>query len=130
MNITNTGDSESMINTSLGNTSNLTNSSGSGTPAQDLPLYTCFIYTIFTNGVIQGVLYVIALVGNLLCFAVWNKIGRSRGNNSSLMLMQSLAASDFFNQIWLLVLTIVPFLMGSTENYTHPFMVYYYPYLM
>ena len=130
VNITNTGDSESMINTSLGNTSNFTNSSGSGIPTQDRPFYTCFIYTIFTNGVLQGVLYIIALVGNLLCFAVWNKIGRSRGNNSSLVFMQSLAVSDFFCQIWMLVLTIVPFFMASIGNSTDPFVVHYYPYLM
>ena len=118
-----------MINTSLDNTSNFTNSLGSETPAQDRPLYTCFIYTIFTSGVLQGLLFVIAFVGNLVCFAVWNKIGRNRGNNSCLVLMQSLAVSDFFSQIWTLVLTIVPYFMFFNENKTNPCIVYYSPYL-
>ena len=129
MNITSTDDSESVINTSLGNTSNFTNSSGPETPTQDRPFHTCFIYSIFTTGVLQGLLYVIAFVGNLLCFAVWNKIGRSKGNNSSLVLMQSLALSDFFSQIWTLVLTIVPYVIFFSGSENNPFIVYYFPYL-
>ena len=101
---------------------NITNATDAA-PAPELPLYTCMIYMYVASGFVQCVLYVIAAVGNSLCFFTWNKIGRSKGCNSSVVLMQSLAVSDMFTQMPLLFIWVLPNVLVYSGDTSNPYLI-------
>ena len=72
--------------------------------------------------------YVIAVVGNMLCFLIWNKLGHSKGYNSSVVLMQSLAVSDMLSQVPLLFIWVLPNVLTYSGNPNDPFLIATSPY--
>ena len=75
---------------------------------------TCYVYTVVCVGVIQLALFLLAVLGNCMCFVTWCKIGKVRGYHSSVLFLQSLSISDMLSQLPILLLIILPFMITES----------------
>ena len=92
------------------------------------PYFTCNVYRLVTYVGIHSLLYLISIFGNSISFVAWNKIGKTKGYNSSIALLQGLAVVDCLHEIPILFAITLPELYRAT-GYIEYYYFYLFPYL-
>ena len=106
-------------------TTDLMNITSAPAPYEE-PLHLCFIWTVITWGIILCALYAIGIVGNILCFITWTKIGCSKGCNSSIILTSVLAIADIIGIVPTMFTAILPMILDNSYAKTHVYFIKYF----